>query len=190
VTWRVIAHTDSAIGYLEQCADWVGHTAPEEIAREASETLLEEAVRAFAEQRNPRTGAAWAQPAERTREDPGFKSLLKRSELLINSLRAGYKPNPAGARGFLNLETHPYPSRKVGTATTLGVGLIHLYGVEQKTRRHFYRTTPGTGFVKLQSRARKRKLWAMPARGFIGISPWEFRELIAFADKTLGRVLK
>jgi phage gpG-like protein len=171
VTWRVITHADSAVGYLEQCAQWVGHTAPEAVAQRASEVLLSEAERAFAQKVNPRTGQPWAPWAR----DYGLGSLLVRTGALRAALRAGYQPNPAGARGFLNLDS-----------SQIRKGLIHAYGVEAKTRRTYVRSKTG----KIASVRRKRAGALIPARMFYGFAPGRFRELLQFAETELGKVLK
>jgi phage gpG-like protein len=169
----VIAHTDSAVGYLEQCAQWVGHTAPEAVAQRASEVLLSEAERAFAQKVNPRTGQPWAPWAR----DYGLGSLLVRTGALRAALRAGYQPNPAGARGFLNLDS-----------SQIRKGLIHAYGVEAKARRTYVRSK--TGKIASTRRNPGRRKFAMPARMFYGFAPGRFRELLQFAEAELGKVLK
>jgi phage gpG-like protein len=171
VTWRVITHADVGVNYLEQCAEWVGHTAPEAVAQRASEVLLSEAERAFAQKINPRTGELWAPWAR----NYGLGSLLVRTGALKGALRAGYQPNPAGARGFLNLDS-----------SQIRKGLIHAYGVEAKSRRTYVRSKTG----KIGSTRRKRAGARIPARMFYGFAPTRFRELIQFAEAELGKVVK
>jgi phage gpG-like protein len=100
------------------------------IAEQIAEDLYEYAMQAFAQQRDPSTGAAWPEPAPRTLADRGFRQLLQRSGALRGSIRTRVVSAEGGATAMLTLPESGEIIRR---------GLVHLFGARRKKGRGSYR---------------------------------------------------
>jgi phage gpG-like protein len=171
--WRVIQDLAAGEAMVAEVRTRLTSTGAEKIAAEASAAMLEEARSAFQTKRDPRTGAAWAPPAESSLRDKRYRSLLVRTGQLEGDLAAGYKVNPGGATAFINVQ-----------ATSIRKAMINLYGVEAKARRTYIRNLPG-GRTRKESRQRKNVNEAIPARRFVGLSDARVSTIITDAEKII-----
>lgn len=96
------------------------------IAEVIAADLLDEARRAFSQQRDPSTGQSWAPPAPRTLRDKAFRQLLVRTGELASAVGTDVQAAEGGATASLTLPEQGYIIRR---------GLVHLFGAKKARRK-------------------------------------------------------
>lgn len=124
ITIRIL--DDGARQMLDTIAVGLSRSGLRAIAMQIASDLHQLSMRAFAEQKDPSSGAPWPEPAQRTPLTPGWKSLLNVTGALQRSIKPAIEVGEGGATASLQIDAGGDVIRR---------GLVHLFGAKKKAKK-------------------------------------------------------